>query len=200
LDSEPTQASWGAGSGYPENPVLTQPDFGLYGGGSLSAYLLKDSSLAVLSIPSFQEYGDAIGTFSASIGEFITTSKNAGMKKVLIDLQQNYGGDTLLAFDTYKQFFPQNEPYGGSRLRAHPSADIIGDKTTTYWNSLTPDYDDYYSLLNSEWVSSNRIDASTNQNFTSWQQFFGPQQLNGDSFTTVVSFWPGLNPAPLIKV
>lgn len=82
-----------------------QPDFG--GAGSLSGYFLEDSSLAVLSIPSFQEFGDAIGTFSQTIGNFITASKTAGMKKVLIDLQQNYGGDTLLAFDAFKQWFPQ---------------------------------------------------------------------------------------------
>lgn len=36
-------------------------------------------------------------------------------------------------------------------------------------------------------VSSDRLDAATNQNFTSWQQFFGPQEVNGDNFTTVVS-------------
>lgn len=141
----------------------------------------------MLSIPSFQEYGDAIGTFSTTVGDFLNASKTAGMKRVLIDLQQNYGGDTLLAFDTYKKFFPQNEPCGGSRLRAHTSANVVGEQITTYWNGLTPDYDDYYALLNSEWVSSDRIDASTNRNFTSWQQFFGPQQLNGDSFTAVVS-------------
>jgi len=78
-------------------------------------------------------------------------------------------------------------PFGGSRMRAHPPANIIGNQITTYWNGLTQDDDDYYLLLDSEWVSSDRIDASTNQNFSSWQQFFGPQQLNGDAFTTVVS-------------
>ena len=72
-------------------------------------------------------------------------------------------------------------------MRGHPPADIIGNQITTYWNGLTLDDDDYYSLLDSEWVSSDRIDASTNQNFSSWQQFFGPQQLNGDAFTTTVS-------------
>jgi hypothetical protein len=80
---------------------------GLYGGGSLSGYFLEDYSLAVLSIPSFQEFGDAIGTFSGTVRDFIASSKAAGMEKFLIDLQQNYGGETLLAFDTFKQFFPE---------------------------------------------------------------------------------------------
>ncbi|PMD46382.1 peptidase S41 family protein-like protein [Hyaloscypha variabilis F] len=183
--TEPTQTSWGPGSGYPENPVIVQPDLGLYGGGSLSGYFLEDYSLAVLSIPSFQEFGDAIGTFSGTVRDFIASSKAAGMEKFLIDLQQNYGGETLLAFDTFKQFFPEIDPYGGSRMRAHPSADIIGDQITTYWNGLNPDYDDWYALLDSEWLSADRIDASTNQNFTSWQQFFEGPQLNGDTFTSI---------------
>ena len=104
---EPSQTSWGAGSGFPENPIIAQPDLGLYGGGSLSGYFLKENSLAVLSVPSFQEYGEAIGTFSETIRDFIASSKAAGMEKFLIDLQQNYGGETLLAFDTFKHFFPE---------------------------------------------------------------------------------------------
>jgi Peptidase family S41 len=187
VSAEPTQVSWGPGSGFPEDPAIVQPDLSLYGGGSLSGYFFKDLSLAVLSMPSFQETGDAMNTFSSTVRDFLAASKASGMQKVLIDLQQNYGGDTLLAFDAFKHFFPQIEPYGGSWLRAHPPADIIGDMITTYWDGLTPDYDDYFNLLNSEWVSSDRIDAATNRNFSSWQQFFGPQQLNGDNFTTVVS-------------
>lgn len=150
--AEPTQASWGPGSGYPENPAIVQPDLGLYGGGSLSGYFFQDSSLAVLSMPSFQETGDAIDSFSRTVAQFLVDSKAAGMQKVLIDLQQNYGGDTLLAFDTFKRFFPQINPYGGSWLRAHPAANIIGDTITSYWDGLTPDDDDYYNLVNNEWV------------------------------------------------
>jgi hypothetical protein len=61
---------------------------GLYGGGSLSGYFLEDYSLAVLSIPSFQEFGDAIGTFSGTVRNFIASSKAAGMEKFLIDLSK----------------------------------------------------------------------------------------------------------------
>lgn len=70
----------------------------------MSGYFLRQSSVAVLSIPSFQEFGDAVDTYSATVGEFIAASKAAGMKKVVIDLQRNYGGDAILA---YVFFFKQ---------------------------------------------------------------------------------------------
>ena len=182
--TEPT--GWGAGSGYPEHPTVVQPDLGIYGGGSLTGYFFNDSSLAVLSIPSFQETGDAIDTLSSTVRQFLHASKAAGMRRVLIDLQQNYGGDTLLAFDTFKQFFPQIDPYGGSWLRAHAAGDVIGEQITTYWNNLTTDYDDYFALLNNEWLPLDRLNAATDENFTSWHEFYGPHQFDGDNFTTVV--------------
>lgn len=98
----PTSTSWNNGA-YPSNPNVLQPDLGIDGGGFLTGYLLNDSSLAVLSIPSFAEFGDAIGTFSSTVTQFITRTLQAGPRKVVIDLQQNSGGDELLAIDTFKQ-------------------------------------------------------------------------------------------------
>jgi hypothetical protein len=60
--------------------------------------------------------GSALSSFSGTIGRFLQRSKRAGLKKVVIDLQQNYDGEVLLAVDTFKQFFPAEEPFGGSRL------------------------------------------------------------------------------------
>ena len=153
----------------------------------MSGYFLRNSSIAVLSIPSFDEAGEAINTFSSTIRTFLNASKDAGMKKVVIDLQSNYGGVALLAFDTFKQFFPTISPYGGSRLRAHASANVMGETITEYWDSLDPTYEDYYNLLANEWVATDLIDANTRQNFSSWAEFYGPHLYNGDNFTTVVS-------------
>lgn len=82
-------------------PVVLQPDLG--SGGWVSGYFLNDLSLAVLSIPSFQAFGDSVAEFSDTVEEFLRKSQAAGMKKILIDLQQNSGGDTFLAIDTFKQ-------------------------------------------------------------------------------------------------
>jgi hypothetical protein len=90
-------------SAYPENADVVQPNLYPSGGGFLTGYLLNDSSIAVLSIPSFQMYGDDVDGFSNTVAEFLQRSKEAGITKVVIDVQQNFGGDPLLAFDTFKQ-------------------------------------------------------------------------------------------------
>ena len=173
-------------SAYPANPDVYQP--GLYpdGGGLLTGYFLKNISTAVLSIPSFAMSDEDIQTFSDTVADFLNASHAAGMKKVLIDLQQNLGGDTLLAIDTFKHFFPANDTFRGSRLRAHPQADVLGNTFTTYFaTNQSPNSSVYDALAASEWVATDRLNAETNQNFTSWGEFFGPHYYNGDTFTTV---------------
>lgn len=86
---------------YPDNPDVFQPDLGSTG--ILTGYFLLDISTAVLSIPSFQAFDTAVQTYSDTIGEFLAKSKAAGIKKVLVDLQENGGGDTFLAIDAFKQ-------------------------------------------------------------------------------------------------
>jgi hypothetical protein len=96
----PTPSSWN-NAAYPEFPDVAQTDLGV--SGVLTGYFLDDISTAVLSIPSFLAFGDAVISFSDTIGEFLRRSKQAGMKKVLIDVQQNSGGVNLLAVDAFKQ-------------------------------------------------------------------------------------------------
>ena len=91
----PAQTKW-PNRAYPV-PDLAQEDLGSGGGGILSAYFLANSSIAVLSVPSFQVSDDGIDEYSAFVGRFIKASKKRGMKKVIIDLQRNFGGDSLLA-------------------------------------------------------------------------------------------------------
>lgn len=97
----PSQTSWSDPAfpldpAYPQNPVVS--DFN--DGGTISGYFL-DSATGVLSIPNFST--DNVMTFSATVGTFLQKSKAAGVKKIVIDLQQNWGGLTLLATDTFKQ-------------------------------------------------------------------------------------------------
>ncbi|KAH8817199.1 hypothetical protein F5884DRAFT_874120 [Xylogone sp. PMI_703] len=180
----PTPSNW-ENDAYPDAPDVFQPDLGTLGGGYVSGYFLNSTSVSVLSIPSFDEYDDAVGTFQDTIAEFITKSKAAGLQKVVIDLQQNTGGQTLLAIDTFKHFFPNIDPFGGSRMRAHPAANVLGQTITDYFDSLSTTDEDYYALIGDEWVATDLINANTNQNFTSWPEFFGPHLYNNDNFTTV---------------
>ena len=180
-----TATSW-PDSAYPDNTDIYQPGLYPYGGGFLTGYFLKNISTAVLSIPTFDMSGDDVQTFSDTVQSFLNASHAAGMKKVLIDLQQNLGGDTLLAIDTFKHFFPANDTFRGSRLRAHPIADVIGNTFTTYFQTnQSANSSVYDALAASDWVATDRLDANTGQNFTSWVEFFGPHRYNGDTFTTV---------------
>lgn len=140
--------------------------------------------MAVLSIPSFVTTDiDDLADFDAAIADFITSSKAAGLTKVVIDLQANEGGEPLLAISAFKHFFPNIDPFGGSRLRATTPTNVMGQTLTNAFTNLTTGNDSYLQLVDSEWVSSTKINANTNQNFTSWPEFFGPLEANGGYFT-----------------
>ncbi|KAJ5511769.1 Interphotoreceptor retinol-binding [Penicillium expansum] len=160
-----------------------------FDGMSLRGYFLNQSSLAVLVIPSFTYYGESAESFSNAVKAFIQRSRRAGLRKVVIDVQQNAGGETLLAIETFKLFFPVDEPFAGSRRRAHPMADALGSTITDYWNNLDLVSDNYTWLSTDEWVVTDRIDAESGDNFTSWQEYFGPASTyHSDNFTKVEQF------------
>ena len=106
------------------------------------------------------------------------------MTKIIVDLQQNYGGDVLLATDAFKQFFPPIDPFGGSRLRSFKYSDALGTTFTQYYsdNSLNQSYAE--TFLDIPWAVLDYIE-NNNQNFTSWPEFFGPHRDHGDFFSTV---------------
>jgi hypothetical protein len=72
-------------------------------------------------------------------------------------------------------------------MRAHSTADVIGQSFNSFFDNMSPgddDYSDNYSeLISSEWVVTDRINAETGRNFTSWAEYFGPRQVDGNSFT-----------------
>jgi Peptidase family S41 len=96
----PTPTGWDHPA-YPQTAYVVQQDLGI--SGVVTGYFLSDVSIGVLSIPSFQAYDNSVEDFSNTITNFLQRSKEAGIKKILIDLQQNLGGNTLLAIDTFKQ-------------------------------------------------------------------------------------------------
>ena len=89
---------------YPTDPVTVQDHLGF--GGQLTGCHIKDQSLAVLSMPSMStEQGNwttPIMDFSAAVQDFIKKSKDAGMQKVVIDLQANGGGSVVLDYEVFK--------------------------------------------------------------------------------------------------
>ena len=180
----PTPSSWEYDP-YPDNPVVSQPDLGLLNGGVVTGYFLNDGVTAVLSIPSFDVTGEAVRTFSSTVGRFIKNSKAAGYSRIIIDVQKNGGGGgDLLATDTFRQFFPHIDPFGGSRLRAHPMADALGTTFTTFYTTNTTNETFYEALSANVWTATGYLGADTGRNFSSWAEYFGPHPHNGDLFTT----------------
>lgn len=151
--------------------------------GYLTGYFLRDESLAVLSIPSFWADGEAIQAFADTVQDFLSQSKAAGMERVLIDLQQNAGGDIALAYSTFKQFFPATEPFAGSVMRANPLADILGSTITEFWDTLDITDPRYQEASADEWIATTKINAATGQNFTSWTEMYGPHFDGVSNFT-----------------
>ncbi|KAI0451089.1 hypothetical protein F5B21DRAFT_528208 [Xylaria acuta] len=183
----PPPPSWNSPA-YPAIPDVAQPDLGTFGGGVISGYFLNSSSVSVLSIPTFDVFGAALSTAQTTVNEFISRTQEAGLQKVVIDLQGNRGGQVLLAVDTFKRFFPDIEPFGGSRLRATHATNVMGETITDYFSQLPATDPDQSVLSTVEWVATTRVDADTDSNFTSWNQFFGPVLTSDDGFTKTQRF------------
>lgn len=170
-------------------PIVSQPRLSYgHGGGVVTGYILEDVSIGVLSIPSFSQSGWDIGNFSKTVDDFIGTAQKKNISKIIIDLQGNTGGLAELAFVTFSQFFPQIYPFAGSRRRSHELADVLGTSLTEYWTSLPNDSDQKFDYLANEWVITDRINAQTRENFSSWAEYFGPIVENGDNFSLVEQY------------
>lgn len=193
LDPTTPTISWfnDSSGAYPKDPAIVQPDLSLAGGGILTGYFLNDKSTAVLSIPSFAVYGNGSDSFSPTVAQFISAATSQKISRVIIDLQQNKGGDVSLAINTFKQFFPNIDIFGGSRRRNHDVEDILGAATTEFWTKLdqTDPADEYYhyALAADEWVVTNRVNADTGELFQSWREFNGPRRHQDDDFSLTVS-------------
>ncbi|KAI3329982.1 hypothetical protein F4824DRAFT_354112 [Ustulina deusta] len=183
----PSTPNWN-NSAYPPVPDVYQPDLGTLGGGFLSGYFLRSSSISVLSIPTFDEYGTATNTFQNTVQNFIDQAQAAGMTKVVIDVQGNAGGQPLLAIDAFQRFSPNISTFAGSRMRAHSAANVMGITETNFTNGPAKNDPYYEALIANEWVVTKRINAATGEYFDSWAQYYGPKSYNNDTFTNVQQY------------
>ncbi|KAF2022116.1 peptidase S41 family protein-like protein [Aaosphaeria arxii CBS 175.79] len=177
--------------GYPP-PVVRERD-NIIGG-----YYLEDdySDIAVLSVPSFVSSQEEVGRFQEVGEQFLAAARAAGKKKLIIDVSANGGGTILQGYDLYKQLFPKGIGHAaGDRFRAFESTDLLGQKYsevagTLPYELISPDDNETLYTLVSE-VSASifnyRTDVDENdENFSSWDDKFGPVELNGDNFTNII--------------
>ncbi|KAL1642032.1 hypothetical protein SLS58_005620 [Diplodia intermedia] len=173
--------------GYPTNADIVQGDLSTTGGGVVSGYYFRDISVAVLSIPTFYQSVDHVQNFSETVQSFIDGASAANLSRVVIDLQQNPGGAVFLALDTFRRFFPNVEPFAGSRRRSHPLANALGETITHWWESLDhnnqADSENYTTYSRNEWMIADRLNADTGKNFSTWSEYYGPWPFNNDTFS-----------------
>ncbi|KAL4861297.1 hypothetical protein BDV12DRAFT_204153 [Aspergillus spectabilis] len=172
---------------YPTPEVISQdhPD----DAGLPQVFFLTEASVAVLSITQFTAYGDTFQQFIDIVRAFLTRSREAGLKKVVIDVQQNTGGQPFLAIEVFKLFFPTIDSFSGSRRRAHPKANALGDIISRYWEGLALNQSDYYYLSTNEWVITNRLDAITGEEYPTWDGYFlSTTTYRGDNFTNIEQY------------
>ncbi|KAK1529359.1 peptidase S41 family protein [Colletotrichum costaricense] len=175
---------------FPPNPDVVQNNLDATGnGGVVTGYFYEDISTAVLSIPHFDQYGWDIGNFSLAVDTFLEGAQNRSLSKLVIDLTNNYGGTTGLALLLLRDLFPGIDPFAGSRRRSFDMANVLGTATTNYWEGLptsnSTEFKTKVELVADEWVITSRLNAETNENFTSWQEYEGPRRYNDDEFSLV---------------
>jgi hypothetical protein len=168
----------------------------LTGGGVVTGYLLDDISTAVLSIPSFYQYGRNIQEFESTVMYFLGNATQKNASRIVIDLQTNAGGSVLLAYAIFKRFFYRIEPYAASRIRSHHLANFLGNAYSSWWKELENDLgggqdglngDLYNFTAAEERVAVNRINAATGEIFSLWADYYGRVSDHGDLFSAAVS-------------
>ncbi|KAJ4351873.1 uncharacterized protein N0V89_007217 [Didymosphaeria variabile] len=187
----PKNVNWCGESqgGFPNDPDYVQKDLGRLTGGVVSGYFLDDTT-GVLSIPSFLQTGNDTLNFFRVIDDFLGDAQDKGISRVIIDLQQNYGGLNLLAVSVFKRFFYEQEPWTGSRIRTSEMANTLGESYSSWWDSLETGHDgaldpNYQYFSSSEWVIDNRINPATGANYSSWDEYRGPVSYQGDTFSNL---------------
>lgn len=143
--------------------------------------------VAVLSVPNF------VGSSSAEIGfqettrEFIPKALAAGKTKLIIDLQANGGGTILQGYDLFKQLFPDEDPYGANRFRAHEAIDLIGKSYSAMASRAPRNGGENYTIEDAQtsWFDYHTDMTVDGKPFSSWEEKYGPQEVNGDQYTTL---------------
>lgn len=144
----------------------------------------------MLSVNSFVSANDDEVPFQEVNTAFINAAKAAGKKKLIVDVQANGGGTILQGYDLFKQLFPQVDPYGATRFRAHEALNLIGEEVSWYSGQFPRSLELNDTVLNIISTAYNyRTDIDVNgDNFDSWPDKYGPQTFGPgpDNFTNII--------------
>ncbi|OJD31424.1 peptidase s41 family protein [Diplodia corticola] len=159
---------------------------------TVSGYFLNGTAhrdVAVLSSPSFE--ASNLTEFQTTVRHFLAAATAANKTRLIIDLRHNGGGLVNLGYDLFKQLFPQQDPFGATRVRAVPAIDAMGLVTSAWADAHAANESavesallDLDSTTIDEFWYRKRLDAA-GRDFASWPALFGPDATlaQTDNFT-----------------
>lgn len=169
--------------GFPA-PVLAGPQ-NLINGFYIDAKGYED--IAVLQVPNFVGSSSAEIPFQQLSQEFIPKALADGKTKLIIDLQANGGGTILQGYDLFKQLFPDQDPYGASRFRSIEAVDLIGQSYSAFGSKFPRAISGNSTITQAQgsyfdYHQDMTVDGTP---FSSWEEKFGPEEVNGASYTAL---------------
>ncbi|CAO2658759.1 Nn.00g064820.m01.CDS01 [Neocucurbitaria sp. VM-36] len=173
--------------------------------GVVAGYFLNGDGyddIAVLKIISFSnpepssiDETEFNNEFQATVQSFLEQATSEKKSKLIIDLRENGGGNTNLLLDAFMQLFPDKEPFSGQRYRATDAFvkigaavnEIRGDasKAQQYNQFVGQDIEDGFFYRYWAWW---HFRTAGGENFSGWDQFNGPLDLNSDKFTATMRY------------
>jgi hypothetical protein len=175
-------ASGAATPGFPA-PVAAGP-MNLINGFYIDAPGYED--VAVLQVPNFVGSTIAEVPFQQLTRNFIPKALADGKTKLIIDLQANGGGTILQGYDMFKQLFPDIEPLGTNRWRAHQAMDLVGQSFSAFGSKFPREWgnNSTISFAQSSYFDYHMDMKPDGTPFSSWDEKIGPQDVNGGLYTT----------------
>lgn len=152
----------------------------------LSGYFIDTSAgeIGVLVVGTFNtEPGSGSQEFQQVVQDFISSASSRGISRIIIDVRQNGGGNVISGYDTYKQFFPDQDPQTQSRWRGSPASTLLGEKISSLGELTLLNTAAYISPFN----KATYTDAS-GADFPDWKDMYPPVTHNGDKFTSLLKY------------
>jgi len=169
-------------TGYPSPKTASQD-------GAVTGYYLTGQGLddvAVLVVKSFDPL--SVSEFQGTIMNFLSDAKDAGKKKLVIDLQNNPGGLVLLGYDLFRQLFPKTVQEGNSRFKMSQSAVMAAQLISDATKGVDASSDNDLIDLSQSWLNFRHDMSSRNTNFVSLADKFGPHVYQDTNYSSLIRF------------
>ncbi|KAL8382718.1 hypothetical protein RB595_006485 [Gaeumannomyces hyphopodioides] len=172
--------------GYPEAVAVSLDK-------SASGYFLSGpgfSDVAVLVLTSFSVIGFDV---QAVVQSFYAKAVAAGKQKLVVDLQANEGGFIYLAYDMFRQLFPDIVQQGLGRRRLSPGFEALAIAAAAICKGFDPHAakkvrdSDLWILCQSPLNYGYELDPAL-RHFESYGQKYAPHEYHGDRFTNLTGW------------